>query len=211
MSTYITATDKPVYWATYSGGAVLWSGLAEAGGHVGTPLAVDYNADPNAFLLTTLGKGANGANPLPAVGAQVEAGQIYSYGADSVICRQTHTRIGFAPLDTPALFIVYRANAAAVLDWIPLESVLVGMHRLYNTVEYVCLQAHVTQSDWTPPAVPALWAVYVVAGPVWAAGVAYKVGDQVTYLGHTYKCLQAHTSIATWNPAAVPALWQLVS
>ncbi|RKE23315.1 M28 family peptidase [Streptomyces sp. TLI_171] len=42
----------------------------------------------------------------------------------------------------------------------------------------------------------------------WAAGVAYKVGDVVTYNGVSYRCLQAHTSQSTWTPDVVPALWQ---
>lgn len=41
----------------------------------------------------------------------------------------------------------------------------------------------------------------------WAEGVAYKVGDLVTYAGVTYRCVQAHTAITGWTPAAVPALW----
>ena len=51
----------------------------------------------------------------------------------------------------------------------------------------------------------------VQAASAWAAGVAYKVGDQVTYNGSTYQCLQAHTSQVGWEPPNVPALWQLVS
>lgn len=48
--------------------------------------------------------------------------------------------------------------------------------------------------------------------PAWSgAGVAYAVGDQVTYNGQTYQCLQAHTSQPDWTPDAVPALWQLVA
>ncbi|MFE1317353.1 M28 family peptidase [Kitasatospora phosalacinea] len=42
----------------------------------------------------------------------------------------------------------------------------------------------------------------------WAAGVAYNVGDTVTYNGVSYRCLQAHTSQSTWTPDVVPALWQ---
>ncbi|MFB7947504.1 M28 family peptidase [Kitasatospora phosalacinea] len=42
----------------------------------------------------------------------------------------------------------------------------------------------------------------------WAAGVAYNVGDQVTYNGVSYRCLQGHTSQSTWTPDVVPALWQ---
>lgn len=39
------------------------------------------------------------------------------------------------------------------------EAVEVGDRRSYDGVVYVVLQAHTTQADWTPPAVPALWAV----------------------------------------------------
>ncbi|WP_282204163.1 M28 family peptidase [Kitasatospora fiedleri] len=45
-------------------------------------------------------------------------------------------------------------------------------------------------------------------GGTWAAGVAYKAGDVVTYNGVGYKCLQGHTSQSTWTPDVVPALWQ---
>lgn len=44
--------------------------------------------------------------------------------------------------------------------------------------------------------------------PDWKAGIAYKVGDVVTYQGAEYQCLQAHTSQAGWTPSAVPALWK---
>ncbi|QJC53972.1 chitin-binding protein [Paenibacillus albicereus] len=43
----------------------------------------------------------------------------------------------------------------------------------------------------------------------WAPGIAYKVGDLVTYGGKTYSCRQPHTSLAGWEPATTPALWLL--
>lgn len=43
--------------------------------------------------------------------------------------------------------------------------------------------------------------------PEWAAGVAYKVGDKVTYQGAVYRCLTGHSSQATWDPADAPSLW----
>lgn len=49
----------------------------------------------------------------------------------------------------------------------------------------------------TPPATTAAW----------ATGIAYKVGDLVTYGGKTYRCLQAHTSRAGWTPTAAVSLW----
>lgn len=45
--------------------------------------------------------------------------------------------------------------------------------------------------------------------PVWAAGVAYKVGDVVSYNGASYTCRQSHTSLQGWEPPVVPALWLL--
>jgi hypothetical protein len=45
---------------------------------------------------------------------------------------------------------------------------------------------------------------------VWAAGVAYVIDDQVTYLTVAYSCLQAHTSQVGWEPPNVPALWTAV-
>ncbi|MBP0455941.1 dioxygenase family protein [Streptomyces montanisoli] len=44
----------------------------------------------------------------------------------------------------------------------------------------------------------------------WAAGTAYRAGDQVTYDSVTYRCVQAHTSMTGWEPPNVPALWQRV-
>jgi beta-glucanase (GH16 family) len=41
----------------------------------------------------------------------------------------------------------------------------------------------------------------------WAPGVAYAVGQVVTYNGVSYRCRQAHRSIVTWEPPNVPALW----
>ena len=43
--------------------------------------------------------------------------------------------------------------------------------------------------------------------PAWAAGVAYKTGDKVTYLGRTYTVAQAHTSQSDWLPAGVASLY----
>ena len=68
------------------------------------------------------------------------------------------------------------------------------------------------------PGVPARWShlwLPVLGEPdepgadaePWAAGVAYEVGDSVTYQGTAYTCLQAHTSQVGWEPDAVPALW----
>ncbi len=42
----------------------------------------------------------------------------------------------------------------------------------------------------------------------WAANVAYKTGDEVTYEGKKYECRQGHTSLRSWEPSIyTAALW----
>ena len=46
--------------------------------------------------------------------------------------------------------------------------------------------------------------------PPWSGnGVAYHVGDLVTYQGSIYRCITAHTSQPDWTPSAAPSLWAL--
>lgn len=149
--------------------------------------------------------------PLPTSGT-LKAGEIYSYSGGAVMVRQTHERTIYHPEQTPALFSFWRDNASTELAWMDGEKVEKGWKRTFGGKTYECLQAHQTQADWTPDKVPALWkeVVIVPATGEWALGVAYKVGDEVMYLGKKYRCLQAHTSQAGWTPSAVPALWKLV-
>jgi hypothetical protein len=168
----------------------------------------DANCDP-AEWPATLERPAedDGAFPLLPDSGWLEAGSVYQHGNGAVIVRQSHSRTHYAPAETPNLFIVYRPDAAGVLEWVVGESVLVGTQRTYGGVTYAALQAHVTQSDWTPPATPALWSVVVAPSPNWTAGVAYKIGDIVTYNGALYECRQSHTAQVGWEPPNVLALW----
>lgn len=43
------------------------------------------------------------------------------------------------------------------LGWKAGESVVVGDRRYYNNSWYVCVQPHITQTDWHPDITPALW------------------------------------------------------
>lgn len=178
------------------------------------PTPSNPTPDPTGWVQRVAQPGAGKAAfaALPASG-WLEAGSIYLDSGQAYIVRQSHSRTEHEPSTVPALFMVYRSDATSTLEWVAGEQVYVGMQRTYNGKTYEVLQKHVTQQDWFPPAVPALWREVVVVPPTseWAAGVAYKVGDEVTYKGHTYKCLQAHSSISTWYPSAVPALWKLIS
>ena len=71
--------------------------------------------------------------------------------------------------------------------WTVGEAVKVGDLRRYNNNLYECIQAHTTQSDWTPDITPALWKVMsapdVIALWVQPAGAhdAYNTGDRVIW------------------------------
>lgn len=202
----IKPTNQAAYWLIP---VIDLSGTTAMGDATGinNSLTVLSGEGEVAFLAAAQGQASVVSyKPLPASG-WLEAGQIYGYSGGLVIVRQSHNRTGNAPETAPALFSVYRAGGG-VLDWVANEPVTVGALRIYGGKTYRCIQAHTTQTDWTPTATTGtLWAVYTISS-AWAVGVAYKVGDQVTYNGSTYKCLQAHTSIATWTPSATPALWQ---
>lgn len=61
-----------------------------------------------------------------------------------------------------------------------------------------------------PDVYPIGWSVQGAQTTAWAAGVAYKTGDQVTYQSKKYQCLQAHTSQTGWEPPNAPSLWQAI-
>src|SRR6516225_8991318 len=48
-------------------------------------------------------------------------------------------------------------SAQSVPNWAPNVAYSVGSLVMFQGVEYKCIQAHTSQSDWTPPATPALW------------------------------------------------------
>lgn len=207
--TIITATERPLYHAAVAGGRIHAAGVTQRGKATVSGMELRADADENTFLGKVAGA-AGDYKPLPNVGESLEADAIYGYNGGLVIVRQAHTRTQHAPADVPALFSVYQPNATDPLAWVANEPVLVGTRRSYGGKLWEAQQAHVTQTDWQPPNVPALWREVVEAPPTpdWKTGVAYKVGDVVTYQGANYQCLQAHTSQAGWTPSATPALWK---
>lgn len=75
---------------------------------------------------------------------------------------------------------------------------------------YKCVQAHTSQADWTPDAVPALWVkVSVEEWPEFVqptgAHDAYNTGDKVTYNGKRYVSL---IDANVYSPDAYPAGWE---
>ncbi|WP_219463961.1 glycosyl hydrolase family 18 protein [Nonomuraea rhizosphaerae] len=62
-----------------------------------------------------------------------------------------------AVVATPAGAYGATSSAYAAAAWAPWTAYAVGARVTYNGADYECVQAHTSQPDWTPPAVPALW------------------------------------------------------
>jgi len=83
----------------------------------------------------------------------------------------------------------------------------------YDNQLYRSIQAHTTQSDWTPDIVPALFALSmppsVIADWVQPTGAhdAYQIGDQVQFNGQVY---ESKINANVWSPAVYPAGWKLI-
>lgn len=209
MSELILPTDRPIYYAatgTIAGQTVAEHGATRVGDATGVAgvLDVAHAEDENDYL------GQLSASDWPALpdqGEWLEAGDIYQHDGQAVMVRQSHNRTEHDPADVPALFMVYREDAGDALGWIAGEQVYVGTRRLYEDIVYKCLQAHVTQADWVPPVVPALWQEVQPPTDEWAPWTPYTIGDIVSYEGLLYQCRQSHTSQPGWEPPAVLALW----
>lgn len=118
--------------------------------------------------------------------------------------------------DTTAIAFVVLAESGAIDEvtatehtdvfaaWEPGVSYIVGNLRTYDNVLYKCVQAHTSQSDWTPPVTLALWAK---AGdpaeewPEWSQPIgahdAYAAGDKVS---HNNKHWVSNVNGNVWEP-----------
>lgn len=88
-------------------------------------------------------------------------------------------------------------NPMLFLPWEVGTKYVVGDRRRHDGKVYKCLQAHTSQADWEPPAVPALWVIVNVSSPGTiddpipaSRGMEYEYGKY--YLdpedGKTYLC-----------------------
>ena len=89
-----------------------------------------------------------------------------------------------------------------------------GQYVRYNGVLYKVVNAHSSQSDWTPDISPSLFAV-VLTSPdgtpqEWVQPDStnpYMKGDKVIFEGVVYESLIDNN---IWSPAAYPAGWQII-
>ena len=99
-------------------------------------------------------------------------------------------------------------TAAEVPKWQTGQAVTIGTQRWHDNILYECVQAHTTQSDWTPPVVPALWKAFRADLAPWVqptgAHDAYPLGARVTFNGRVY---ESKIPANVWSPVAYPAGW----
>lgn len=92
-----------------------------------------------------------------------------------------------------------------------------GINEVGDPQLYRCVQAHTSQSDWTPDVTPALWTAIGLAPdyiPIWSqptgAHDAYNTGDKVHYpdaFGPVYESLIDGN---IYSPETYPAGWKEV-
>ena len=95
------------------------------------------------------------------------------------------------------------------------EAVEVGMLKAWDGTIVECIQAHTTQSDWTPDAVPALWRVHRAATTgtpdPWVQPEStnpYQIGDRVLWTdGKVYESVIKDN---VWSVSAYPQGWKLI-
>ena len=89
----------------------------------------------------------------------------------------------------------------------------IGNRFQYEGILYQVIQAHTSQEDWIPSALPALYKlVSIEEYPEWVqptgAHDAYNKGDKVTYNNlHYISSIDGNV----YSPEAYPAGWELVS
>lgn len=101
-------------------------------------------------------------------------------------------------------------------SWAVGTSYALGIRVRYGEKLYKCVQAHTSQSDWTPDATPALWTEVAQPGeiPVWkqptGAHDAYMTGDKVHYPTESDPVYQSTIDYNVYSPEAYPQGWELV-
>ena len=101
-------------------------------------------------------------------------------------------------------------------EWKADVSYTVGQRVLYNSVLYKVLQAHTSQTDWTPDVSHSLFAQILIPDenviPEWVQPDStnpYMKGDKVTHNGITYESLIDNN---VWEPGVIgtESLWAVV-
>ena len=107
-------------------------------------------------------------------------------------------------LEAVELFPIWKSDTAYVLDF----------RVRYDGTLYKCVQAHTSQTDWTPDVTPALWTEVAEPGeiPVWKqpTGVqdSYMSGDKVPFPTKDDPVYESTMDYNTYAPDAYG--WRLI-
>jgi len=92
-----------------------------------------------------------------------------------------------------------------------------GINEVGDPQLYRCVQAHTSQSDWTPDVTPALWSAIGLAPdeiPIWSqptgAHDAYNTGDKVHYPDASGPVYESLIDGNIYSPETYPAGWKEV-
>jgi len=92
----------------------------------------------------------------------------------------------------------------------------IGDSFMFDNVAYEVIQAHTSQADWMPSAIPALYKYKSLTSAnggvsAWVQPTgsedAYNIGDRVSYEGSIYESL---INANVWSPNVYPAGWLLI-
>lgn len=95
------------------------------------------------------------------------------------------------------------------------EMVTYGINEVGDPQLYRCVQAHISQADWTPDVTPALWTSIGLAPdniPVWSqptgAHDAYNKGDRVHFPEKDSPVYESLIDGNVYSPEAYPQGWE---
>lgn len=100
-------------------------------------------------------------------------------------------------------------------DWEDGKAYAVGDRVKYDGLLYRCVQAHTSQSDWTPDVSVSLFKAIGIADddiPIWSQPVgtedAYMKGDKVHYPDAEGDVYESLIDGNVWSPEAYPQGWE---
>lgn len=152
-----------------------------------------YDRAWNEYTLTESGIGALTPAELTALRARITA--LFHADVAYIVTRDSAT---------PGVIAAALVDASQRPVWRAGLSVTVGQVYQYQRNVYEVVQAHRTQSDWTPTVARSLWTRYRdpnAAPEAWVQPVgahdAYRIGEKVTFGGFTW---QNTIAANVWQP-----------
>lgn len=117
-------------------------------------------------------------------------------------------------MEVATVYPSWATNTAYKLN----EMVTYGENEVGDPQLYRCVQAHTSQTDWTPDVAVSLWVAIGLAPdniPVWSqptgAHDAYNIGDRVHYPGKEDPVYESLINGNVYSPEAYPQGWEMIS